>query len=165
MTEQTSPLAAKFYAVFDLAVQLMKQYGLKDWIFKFNRRKRDLGICYAPHRGRPGRIELSIYFVHKNSEAEIRDTILHEIAHALVGQEHGHDNVWKAKCMEIGATPKRCGKAEMPMGNWRATCPGCQTKFHRHRRPKRMTGCYCRACGPTKGQIVWNYGSTPVKPA
>lgn len=39
----------------------------------------------------------------------IRDTILHEIAHALVGPNHCHDLVWKAKCLEIGATPRRCG--------------------------------------------------------
>ena len=37
---------------------------------------------------------------------EVRDTILHEIAHALVGPGHGHDAVWKAKCVEVGAKPE-----------------------------------------------------------
>ncbi len=162
MHQHSAPaLPPKFQTTYDLARQLMAQYGLNDWIFGFNRRKRDMGICYAPHRGRPGRIQLSIYYVHKNSEADIRDTILHEIAHALVGQPHGHDDVWKAKCIEIGANPTRCGKAEMPVGNWRAICPGCQVKFHRHRRPKRLTGSYCRNCGPVKGQIVWKWGDGP----
>lgn len=29
--------------------------------------------------------------------------ILHEVAHALVGIEHGHNEVWKAKALEIGS--------------------------------------------------------------
>jgi len=37
-----------------------------------------------------------------STPAEIRDTILHEIAHALVGPL-GHDNAWAAKATEIGA--------------------------------------------------------------
>ena len=94
----------------------MAQHGLLGWVFKFNRRKRQMGICFYPHQGRPGRIELSIYFVEKNSEEEIRDTILHEIAHALVGPKHAHDAVWRAKYIEIGAVPKRCGRAECLSG-------------------------------------------------
>jgi hypothetical protein len=47
--------------------------------------------------------------VDRNGAEEIVDTILHEIAHALVGPRHGHDTVWKAKCTDIGARPERCG--------------------------------------------------------
>ena len=36
-----------------------------------------------------------------STPAEVRDTILHEIAHALVGPL-GHDNAWAAKATEIG---------------------------------------------------------------
>jgi hypothetical protein len=34
----------------------------------------------------------------------IRDTILHEVAHALVGENHNHDEAWRAKAIELGAT-------------------------------------------------------------
>jgi predicted SprT family Zn-dependent metalloprotease len=148
-------LMHKLKMMRNLAVRLMLQHRLYDWEFQFNRRKSQMGVCHYPHHKRAGRIELSIYFVAHNTEDEICDTILHEIAHALVGPRHGHDAVWKAKCLEIGAVPKRCGSAVMPLGNWRASCPGCQLNFHRHRPPKRRTGFYCRSCGPERGSIVW----------
>ena len=40
------------------------------------------------------------------SEAEIRDTILHEIAHALAGPEARHGARWKAIARRIDATPR-----------------------------------------------------------
>lgn len=141
-----------------LAVQLMGQHGLHGWQFAFNDNVRRAGVCRYPHLGQPGRIELSVHYCERNGEAEVRDTILHEIAHALVGRGHGHGKVWKAKCVEIGARPERCydsAKVDMPKGKWRATCPGCGQKFHKHRRPRTLTGWNCRKCGKEKGQITW----------
>lgn len=145
----------KLKATQELAMRLMTEHKLFGWQFRFNRAKRQMGVCRYPVRNRPGRIELSVHLVVRNEEAEIRDTILHEIAHALVGPQHGHDDVWKAKCIEIGAAPKRCGQAVMPIGKWQAACPGCQKSFHRHRKPVRRTGFFCAACGPERGTIVW----------
>ena len=70
----------------------MTRHGLHGWAFRFNRCKQAMGLCVYHRRS----IELSIYFVERdNPVEEIRDTILHEIAHALVGPGHGHDKVWK----------------------------------------------------------------------
>jgi predicted SprT family Zn-dependent metalloprotease len=91
----------------------------------------------------------------RNGPAEIVDTLLHEIAHALVGPGHGHDAVWKAKCVEVGARPQRCGNADMPPGRWRASCPSCKQVFSRHRRPRRLQGWFCRSCGPERGRLAW----------
>jgi predicted SprT family Zn-dependent metalloprotease len=129
----------------------MARHGLRGWAFGFNRRKRALGLCLHTQK----RIELSIYFVDGNGEEEVRDTILHEIAHALVGPEHAHDSVWKAKAVEIGARPTRCGEAEMPEGRWKASCTGCGKGYSRHRRPKRLHGWFCRGCGPVRGSLTW----------
>src|SRR4051794_1787659 len=134
-----------------LALELMARHGLHGWSFQFNWRKRSMGLCRFAVRT----IELSAPFVEYNGEDEIRDTILHEIAHALVGPGHGHDAVWKRKCLEIGAKPQRCGQADMPEGKWRAACGGCGEVFHRHRKPKRLGGWFCRPCGPEKGKLVW----------
>ncbi len=140
-----------------LAIQLMAQHGLTDWAFAFNTNKRRAGVCRYPVRGRPGRIELSKHYVLRNPEHEVLDTILHEIAHALVGHGHGHDEVWKAKCVEVGARPERCygEEVEMPRGRWRATCGGCGREHDRHRKPKRLTGWWCRGCGKERGALRW----------
>lgn len=60
-------------------------------------------------------ITISIHFVRANLETphEIRDTILHEIAHALAWTRHGertHGPRWKQICREIGAVP--CASAK-----------------------------------------------------
>lgn len=135
----------------ELALELMAAHGLRGWSFGFNRRKEATGLCDFHRRA----IELSIYFVERNPHEEIRDTILHEIAHALVGPGHGHDNVWKRKCVAIGARPERTGEAEMPPGRWQARCGRCGKEFNRHRRPQRLRGWFCRSCGPKQGSLVW----------
>src|SRR5262249_22972175 len=133
------------------------------WEFGFNSNVRRAGVCFYPHNGEPGRIELSVHFAAHNTDEEIRDTLLHEIAHALVGGGHGHDSVWKAKCREIGARPEACygEDVEMPRGRWRALCPGCARGFDRHRRPARMSGWFCRDCGPSAGKLHWEEALIP----
>jgi predicted SprT family Zn-dependent metalloprotease len=148
-------LSPRLRHVRELALSLMAKHGLNGWQFKFNRRKCALGLCVAPHLGRPGRIELSRFYTEVNPDAAIVDTILHEIAHALTGVEHGHDHVWRTTCLRIGARPKRCGRAVMPPGGWKAVCRGCFTEHRRHRRPKRLDGWSCRRCGPTFGSLTW----------
>jgi predicted SprT family Zn-dependent metalloprotease len=144
------------------ARELLDAHGLSAWEFGFNANVRRAGVCFYPQRGEPGRIELSAHFAARNPDDEVRDTLLHEIAHALVGPGHGHDEVWKAKCREIGARPVACygDDVEMPRGRWQATCPGCGTEFDRHRKPARPTGWFCRPCGPTAGQLWWVEGSS-----
>jgi predicted SprT family Zn-dependent metalloprotease len=141
----------------ELARQLMEQHGLSDWEFGLNSNVRRAGVCHYPHGCNRGRIELSAYFAERNSEAEIRDTLLHEIAHALVGPDQAHNAVWRAKCVEIGARPERCygESVKMPRGPWRAICPSCQTEYDRHRAPRSARGWYCRPCGPGRGGLTW----------
>lgn len=52
-------------------------------------------------------IELDKSFFKTKNTRQCRDIVLHEIAHALVGnenQQHGYE--WRKKCKEIGAIPK-----------------------------------------------------------
>jgi len=137
-----------------LARDLLAAHGLRDWSFRFNRSKLSMGLC----RFGPRVIELSRHFVERNPEEAIRDTLLHEIAHALVGPGHGHNNVWKEVCLRIGARPERLSfDVDMPEGRWQAVCPGCGMLHHRHRRPKHMRGWSCKACGPVRGKLAWQH--------
>ncbi len=135
-----------------MARQLMDEHGLRRWSFRFNRRRQALGLCIHHQR----RIELSLPFVAANSQELVRDTILHEIAHALAGHHAGHGPIWKAICLKIGAKPERCcSEATMPAGAWQADCPSCGRTYHRHRRPSRHYTYACRACGHDKGQLTF----------
>ncbi len=133
----------------ELALRLMKRFGLTGWEFGFNRRKRSLGLCRYTEQ----RIELSLHFVAGHDEPTIRDVILHEIAHALAGHEVAHGALWRAIAESIGARPERCGDAQMPAGRWQATCPACRQQFDRIRRPKRRSTYICPKCGPRRGQL------------
>lgn len=132
-----------------LAQSLLVQHQLHDWTFAFNRAKRSMGLCRHAKR----RIELSVYYVLANSRESVRDTILHEIAHALAGARAGHGPAWKRLCLQIGATPERCGQARMPSGAWSAVCPGCRREYTRHRRPQMSYRYSCGDCGAAKGSL------------
>jgi predicted SprT family Zn-dependent metalloprotease len=84
-----------------------------------------------------------------NDEAEVVDTILHEIAHALTPGD-GHGPAWKAACLRIGAKPVRCYTDETVaspprrVARFALGCPRCQWSQPRYRRVTRKL--ICRKC-------------------
>lgn len=123
---------------------LMAAHGLRGWTLAFDRAKRRAGICRFDRR----EIGLSAPLTALHTEAEVRDTVLHEIAHALVGPRHGHDAVWRATARRIGCSGERCVSRDAPEleGAWVGRCPAGH-RVTRHRRPARPAA--CRQCGPT----------------
>ncbi len=131
-------------AARQLAEELLAQHGLLGWRVQFDRAKTRAGVC----RFRDSVIGLSVPLTSLHSGAEVRDTLLHEIAHALVGPTHRHDAVWRAKAAELGCTPRACmptTSARIP-APWVGTCPAGHS-IQRHRRPERPAS--CRHCTPT----------------
>ncbi len=129
-----------------LVDELFTKHDLVGWRFGLNRAKRQLGVC----RYRSKRIEMSAYYVKHNSDESIRDTLLHEIAHALAGHAAGHGPVWQAIATRIGARPERCDTApdtKLPPGQFKATCPMCAKVFTRIRPPKARATYTCK-CSP-----------------
>jgi predicted SprT family Zn-dependent metalloprotease len=124
-----------------LAIYLMDKHNLlsKGWHFKFDGAKRRLGCCNYTKRT----ISLSREWTTINDEAEVQDTILHEIAHALTpGCKHNH--VWRAKAIEIGCNGNRLFNStnhEKPTARYEATCPGCKKKYGAHRMKRRSSSC------------------------
>ncbi|GAA3623883.1 hypothetical protein GCM10022223_46110 [Kineosporia mesophila] len=121
-----------------LAVGLMRRHGLSDWRLVFDNAKTRAGIC----RAEPREIGLSRVLAQLHSRAEVTETVLHEIAHALVGPAHGHDEIWQAQARAIGCSGTRClpQDAPRPPGPWRGTCPRGHS-ITRHRQPVRVQSC------------------------
>lgn len=122
-----------------LANELMLKHGLVYWAFGFNNAKRTFGICNFTRK----RIELSKPLTELNDVEKVKDTILHEIAHALT-PGHGHDSVWKRKALEIGSNGDRCFSSKVvktPESKYIADCVGCNRTFKKHRTPKKSQSC------------------------
>lgn len=97
-----SPEVAKLRVMFASRGTLFT-FGTR-WHFKFDTARRRFGCCQYRHRT----ITLSKALVSINDEAEVRNTILHEIAHALCPTNAGHGPMWKAMASAVGARPVRC---------------------------------------------------------
>ncbi len=121
-----------------MANELMGQHGLlvRGWKFRFDRSKKRFGCCFYGKMA----ITLSSHLTELNDEDRVRNTIIHEIAHVLVGTGHGHDAFWVAKAKEIGCDGERCYNSKEKntvtvAPRWIGTCPGGHQLFY-HRRPK-----------------------------
>ncbi len=123
---------------------LLDHHGLHDWELVFDRAKRRAGVCRESTR----QVGLSAPLTELHSESEVRDTLLHEIAHALVGTRHGHDRVWKATARRIGCSGERCTAPDAPSidGAWVGVCSAGH-RVTRHRRPERPAA--CKLCAPS----------------
>ena len=129
------------------AIELMDKHGLLDlgWYFEFDNAKKRFGQCDSNRR----RISLSKYLVGLNEEWRVTNTILHEIAHGLVGCRHGHDSIWRRKALEIGCDGNRCYSSKFvstPQSKYIAKCTGCNTEFKRHKKIKEGRKSSCGKC-------------------
>ena len=118
------------------------------WTFGFDLATTRAGVC----RYRERRINLAVSYCLAASRAEIEDTILHEIAHAIVGPRHHHNAVWKAKAREIGCQGERCHRVQQSVPKWVGEC-GCGSQWFRQVLQRRMVG--TRACPQCRGVITW----------
>src|SRR5688572_3559603 len=91
----------------NLGKELLKTHNLVDWSLTFNKSTSRLGQCWHFQKT----IVLSLMHLNTASLPEMRDTILHEIAHALIGPDgNSHGEKWKQKALEIGCTSEVCGE-------------------------------------------------------
>jgi predicted SprT family Zn-dependent metalloprotease len=138
-----------------LGRRLLREHGLEHWTITTDRAKTRAGVCRFATRT----ISLSSPLTRLHDEAEVRDTILHEIAHALVGPAHGHDHVWRQKAMSIGCSGERTVSTSAPavQGPWRGECPQGHA-YTRHRRPARVMSCLrCSSTFDAGSLLTWTY--------
>lgn len=128
-----------------LAEGLLREHGLEreGWRLRWFRRKRTFGLCDYQAKT----LYLSIPLVELNHENAVRDTLLHEIAHALAGHRAGHGPRWREVARRIGATPKRCfdsASVNTPAAPYKLVCPSCSAAHPRWRKTQKLWA--CRAC-------------------
>ena len=136
-----------------LARSLMDEFGLKKWKIKINKSRVDCGVCDFDEKT----IYFSEYFLKLNRIKQIKDIILHEIAHAILPIEAGHSQIWKDKCIEIGCTPERFASVscKMPEMKWKGKCPNCLELNERHYKPDTQKWFKCLFC-EYKGVLKWH---------
>lgn len=133
-----------------LAEQLMREHGLIDnpidgssWRFDFDKAVRRFGATHYGLR----LITLSAKLVELNDEPRVRNTILHEIAHALCGHKAGHGKSWVTMAKAIGCDGNRLYSSAVviqPRRSYVGTCPNCGKVVHAYRRNKIACGTCCK---------------------
>lgn len=109
---------------------LLTKHGLtqEGWKLNFDRGKTRAGLCNYNTKT----ITLSKHLVLNTDVESIENTMLHEIAHALVGASHGHDAVWQQKAIDIGCDGKRCHDMALVEPAWKVFCPCGTNNITRH---------------------------------
>ena len=104
LTEKLNNLTAaekvRIDQVNELALQMLKQYNLETIKFEFGYGRFD-GIFSGD------RIRLHLFVALNSPIKVIRNIILHEVAHAIVGIIHKHREIWQNKALELGVTWER----------------------------------------------------------
>jgi predicted SprT family Zn-dependent metalloprotease len=121
-----------------LARQLMNQHQLFNWKLKFDNAKRRFGQCLYNRKT----LSFSQILIKLNTQDKVKNTILHEIAHALIGNNEGHGRVWKNKALSIGCTATRCSQNVItPKSKYVYQCNNCKDTFDYHRKKRSKSAC------------------------
>lgn len=143
------------------ARRMMREHGLRGWGFEWNNHKTSAGICNYTREI----IALSRLYAEARSWENTRNTILHEIAHALAGPEAGHGPKWRAIARAIGCNAERCFSDynSANFARYIGTC-GCECVHGLHRAPKTGALYDCTLCAKMgrPSRITWK-DTRPVK--
>ena len=131
-----------------LARGLMDEHGLHQWSLTFDSAKRRAGLCRYDTRT----ISLSRPLTALYSAAEVRETVLHEIAHALAGVKAAHGPKWRCVAADAPTVP----------APWVGLCPAGH-QHERFRRPTRPMSCTrCRPGFSVDHLVLWRFHGREV---
>jgi predicted SprT family Zn-dependent metalloprotease len=131
----------------DLAAREMKWHGLtqQSWKIKYDRSRTCAGECDL----RTKTLSFSRYLIARGPLMELRNTLLHEIAHALAGAQYNHDRIWRKIALKIGCDGERCYNFELVPPKWLFRCSAGCWETRRHRRHSIGTKQTCKKCDAT----------------
>lgn len=79
------------------SLPILKKHNLSDWKIAFSRTHGAIAVCKEKIKT----IKFDSYYVENGNWEELKDVLLHEIAHALT-PGHRHDDTWKQMARKIG---------------------------------------------------------------
>jgi len=125
---------------------------LQNWTLVQNKRKTALGVANF----RKKTIEISSVLSICVSLEEMKDTVLHEIAHVLAGLQAGHGPKWRAACRKIGAKAECCHLVKtsdiLHTFAYLLTCPNCKVQTGVHRVTHKTRSYICKRCVHATGE-------------
>ena len=145
---------ATMQQVEDHVVQLLERHlntgaPATWWRFRFETATGRAGICRYTTRT----VALSVSYVLRAPWNNIRDTLLHEVAHAIVGPGHAHNAVWQTAAWRIGRTAHRCSTVTHSLKRWVGECPRCRDwRFSQRLTAKLRQRSICPRC---RSRIAW----------
>ena len=114
------------------ASALLREHGLADagWMFKWDNARRRGGQCDYNRKT----ISMSKYLVPLWTDEQVRNTLLHEVAHAMTGHGAGHGPQWRRIARMIGCDAERTHSNETVEGRYKAVCDRCGVEVRRAHR-------------------------------
>lgn len=123
------------------------------WVFTFDKALSRAGVCNYKNKT----ISLSALWCENASWTDIEDTIIHEISHAIVGSENGHNKIWSNYAKMLGGTGK-VSTTHIPDEKhfaWTGVCSQGHT-VKAARAPRRVKSCYrCSRFFDPKNILEW----------
>ena len=105
-----------FENVEAIAKSLLKKHKLGKWDFVFDKATRRAGATHY----RDKKISMAKDFALKAPLKQVKNTILHEIAHVLVGPKHGEK--WVKTAKKIGCSGDVRHNITFTKKEWKVTC-------------------------------------------
>lgn len=143
-------LGVNIQQTYDLVVDTLKKHGLREkgWTFTVSRGKNILGSCVYKTKT----IKISKYLIQLGTDEEVRETVLHEVGHALAGGKAGHGWLWREKCRDVGLmNPKQYSEniSYDPPHKITLDCSvhGIIEKRHRRLKKGMLERMWCKDCG------------------
>ena len=129
-----------------MTLEELRRQGLEDWTVRPCRALGYAGITYGSRR----EIHLSVPHLDAMDENEVRNTVLHEVAHALAGDAEGHGPRWRKIALALGSDGEEVydlreevAEQVLASSRYHATCEHCGATHYRARRTRSMGNLAC----------------------
>lgn len=136
-------------------LKLLAEHGINGWVVSFDNAEGRAGRCNFTEQ----RISYSVLFMLTATPEERRNTVLHEVAHAVTGPNRGHGAEWEANFVALGGNGSAVAYASSESYtedrySWIGVCPTCGDRTGFHEAPEDVWGCMkCPKSTPVLGRV------------